>query len=332
MRIDNLYFSLASAQLFPFQKQDNEVISDEVAIALAHHANTLVAKQQFVEAIKVYGEAIHQFPEQPFFYASRSMLYRVLGDEESAFYDYQIAKRIDFNYHTYLEWCENSGAMEEANELVEITEQLKQDQSSAQLYINRALLQVQHFNYLEAIEDYTNAYALDPNADILVSRAAVYLRLLKYDKALTDLDEAIAQQSSHLAAYLMRAKLFTAVRAYEWAKADYDQAILLNSTDESIFEQRAQFFEQLEDWESAIADYSVVIRQHPEDFFGYVMRADLYEKVAKFDLAIADYDKAISLNPYYSDLYQYRGDLKERIGDQSGAEADFAKFEELEEE
>lgn len=332
LKNNNLFYTLAETQCFPFLKQGSVVADSKQAILLAQQAQALVAEHKFAEAVNIYTNAIATYEDQPFFYACRSMVHSALGDDESAFYDYQVAKRIDFNYHNFLEWWENRGTMEEAHELKEISNLIIKHPADPQQYINRALLQVQHFNYEEAVIDYSTAYELSGNLEILVSRAAVYLRMLRYDRALADLNEVLEKHGTYVSAYLLRAKLFTSVREYDLAKVDFEAAISLDPADETIFEQRAQFFEQLEDWESAIADYSIVIRQHTDDFFGYVMRADLYEKIGKFDLAIADYDKAIALNPYYSDLYQYRGDLKERTGDKLGAEADFQKFEELEKE
>lgn len=319
-------------QLLPFQQVQAGIEVNHSIIDLVDTAFNFVEKGAYQQAIEIYTQAISQHPEQPFFYACRSIIYNHLSDDESAFYDYQIAKRLDHNYHNYIEWLENSGQMQEAQELVELNSQISKSPDNAQLLINRALLQVQHYNYVEACKDYQQAYILSENLEILVSLAAVNMRLLRYATALEDLTYVIQTDSSIASAHLYRAKLYIAIREYKLALSDFESAIALNTSDSEVFEERALLFEQMEDWESAIADYTIVIRLKPDDFYGYVMRADMYEKMQNWHLAIADYNQAIQLNPYYSDLYQYRGDLKTKIGDITGAKTDYAKFDELEEE
>ncbi|MBD1428414.1 tetratricopeptide repeat protein [Sphingobacterium litopenaei] len=327
----NNYYILASSQLFPFSAAVNPSTEESDVIKIAKEAYDFVLNKQYTEALQSYSKAISLFPEQPFFYACRSILHRFNGDDESSFYDYQVAKRMDFNYHHYLEWLENQGEMLESEELLEITKSLVVQPDNAQLLINRAMLQVQHFNYAEAISDYSKGFVLNNDTTILISRAAIYMYVLQYDKALSDLN-LVLETNPSLDAYLYRAKLYAAIKEYDAALKDFDAALQVDNQNTAIYEERAQLFEQLEQFDKAIADYSQIISQNADDFYAYVLRADIYEKTENWEEAIADYTSAIQLNPYYSDLYQYRGTLLEKVGDRAGAEADFAKFEELEEE
>lgn len=327
----NTYFLLASSQLFPFServKRFEEHPSE--ALEMARRGYSLVKEGKMSEAFTVYNEAIEKFPEQPFFYACKAILFMRLEDEESAFYNYQSAKRLDFNYHHYLEWLENKGQMEEAVELLELND-IQPEEEEAQLLLNRAMLQVQHFNYEEAIADFTEAFDKTKRLDILVSRAAISMQLLRYDEALDDLN-AVLQGQRSVEAYLYRAKLYAFVRENSSALQDFEQAVQLAPTDARIYEERASLYEQLKEYDKAANDYSQIITLKEDDFYAYVLRADVYEKLENWEAAIADYSEAIKLNPYYSDLYQYRGELRARVGDSAGAEEDFRKFEELEDE
>lgn len=327
----NNYYILASSQLFPFNALPNKFQHEEKVIELAITAYNLVQNKQYNEALESYTKAIALYPEQPFFYASRAILHRFNGDDESSFYDYQIAKRMDFNYHHYLEWLENQGEMMESDDLLELDKTLNAETENAQLYINRAMLQVQHFNYAEAISDYAKAFVISNDPTILISRAAIYMYVLQYDKALADLN-LVLETNPTLDAYLYRAKLFAAIKEFDEALKDFDSALKLDLQNPSVYEERAQLYEQLEQFDKAISDYSAIINLKSDDFYAYVLRADVYEKTQNWHEAIVDYTAAIQLNPYYSDLYQYRGDIYEKIGDKSSAAADFAKFEELEDE
>ena len=96
----------------------NPVPLFEEAIHLAHHALAYsylglyyVKIGSYDKAIATFTNAIEHFPEEPFFYASRCLIYRQLEEDEGGFYDYQIAKRLDFNYHSVLEWQENQAEL-----------------------------------------------------------------------------------------------------------------------------------------------------------------------------------------------------------------------------
>jgi tetratricopeptide (TPR) repeat protein len=312
----------------------NETANNAEA-TLAHAISAAICYDQgdVSGAVQSYSAAIEAFPDQPFFYACRSLLNHQLGDEEGAFYDYQVAKRLDFNYHHFLEWKENEGEMAEAAELLELNDLLEAGSSDHQLYVNRAMLHVQHYCYQEAIDDFSSAFAIHDNVDYLISSAAIYLRMLRYDLALEDLNRAIGEKNlDALDAFLYRGKLYAAVHENTRAEQDLDFCIQHDPTNKLYYEERAGFHEKKGTLEKAIADYGRLVTLDPEDFFPYVMRADLYEKTDQIALAIADYDKAIALNPYYSDLYQYRSELRYKIGDKDGAALDKQKYEELENE
>ena len=321
---DNRYFLLASAQLFPLDFIDPTHLEvDDEALILAKQAYSSYRDGQLKIALEQYTDAIQRFPDQPFFYACRSILNMELGDEEGAFYDYQVAKGADMNYHAFLEWIENrpidETPMGEYAEFKEILEE--------------ALESAQQFDSERTLKLYTYAHAAFPDeVDILVYRGAMLTRLLRYDKALADLNQAIALAPDHFQAYLFRAKLFQAIQEPAKAKADFDKANKIEPDAGIIYEERGSFLTALKSYDEALADFNKLVTLLPEDFYVYTLRADLFEKMENWEDAITDYSKAISLNPYYADLYAYRADMKERLGDREGAIEDRRTFDELEEE
>lgn len=329
MKADNPFFYLPSSQLFPLVEIQNVASQDAELINQLKLAKDCAIKQEFIEALAIYDRLIEQFPDLPFLYACRSLLKSQMEEEEGAFYDYQVAKRLDFNYHIFLEWIENSGQMLESEELLEL---MRKDGGDEQFYINRATLFVQHFEYEKAILDFSKAYELGGKPTVLISRGAVNMRMLRYDRALTDFNEALKKDDTLVQGYILRAKLYASIQEIELAEYDFNTAVNLSKDEATAYEERAQFFEQTNRLDLAIEDYSTVIDFNSDDFYVYVLRADLYEKQGKLELALSDYSKAITLNPYYSDLYQYRGDIRQSLGDLNGAKEDYAKFEELEEE
>jgi len=321
---NNRRFLLASAQLFPVM--DIEPVESEVsdeALTQAKKAFFHFKQGEIKEALELYTDAIQRFPDQPFFYASRSILNMVSGDEEGAFYDYQVAKGLDLNYQAFLEWLENRP--DEEREFRKYT--------SLMAIHEAALEAVQQFDYKQAQRLYTDAHERYPeDAVSLVFRAASHIRLLQYDKALLDLNKAIDRDTDYFDAYLVRAKLYKAVQALEEARADFDRSIALGPKAAIAFEERGDFFVEMKDYDAALQDFNELVALLPEDFYVYTLRADLLEKIENWEGALQDYSMAISLNPYYSDLYAYRAEMKERLGDTTGAAEDRRMFEELEQE
>lgn len=321
---DNRYFILASAQLFPLTtvKPVTMKVVDAAFVA-AEQAYTSFKDGELSDARELYTAAIQRFPDQPFFYACRSILNNLLGDDEGAFYDYQVAKSLDFNYQAFLEWTENSP--EAATFPGEVTE-LKP-------LLAAALEATQQFDYEQALKLYAQAREAYPaETDVLVYQAALHMRLLRYDCAGDALDQAIAMDPNHFQAYLFRAKLFKAVREYDRAKADFDKAVSLQPASSMLYEERGGFLMDIKRYEEALMDFDELVKLLPEDFYVYALRADLFEKIENWEKAIEDYSTAISLNPYYSDLYAYRAEMKDRVGDTTGAAEDRRMFAELEKE
>jgi len=319
---NNRYFLLASAQLFPLPFLDPvDTTIDDPALASAQEAFSSFRNGRPEVALEQYTEAIQRFPDQPFFYACRSILNMALGDEEGAFYDYQVAKNLDFNYQAFLEWVENRPAEQVP---------LSPDTELKQL-LNDALEATQQFDYERALKWYAFVQQKHPDdADVLVYQSALHIRLLRYDKALSDLNQAITMNPTHFQAYLFRAKLFKAIQEPGKAKEDFDKAIEIQPEASVIYEERGGFLVDLKFYKEALFDFNKLVSLLPKDFYVYALRADLFEKMGNWEAALQDYSKAIALNPYYSDLYAYRADMKDRLGDTTGAAEDRQMFEELE--
>lgn len=305
------------------------------ALAYSYLALYYFKIKAYGDAVAIYSRAIEQYKDEPYFYASRCLVYRLMGEDEGAFYDYQIAKRLDFNYHSVLEWQENQDDMcyFEAENLViqELESKLKTLNTEE---LNSLGLEYVHcYDYVKAIELYSaaidNAQHVDSNH--YVFRGSIYLKLTCFELALRDFDQAIELDKDQSAAYIFRAKVFESYHAWEKALQDYAKAEE-NDKSSIVYEERASLFERLGCLQEALSDFDRLVELNPEDFYVYSLRADLKEKLEDMHGALLDYSKAIALNPYYSDLYSYRAAVKEKLGDSLGAKLDLEKFNELEDE
>lgn len=307
------------------------------ALGYSYLALCYFMKGDFDKSIQIYSNAITDFPKEPYFYACRCVLNRCLDDDEGAFYDYQVAKRLDFNYHSMLEWHEHLSYLETLKmdqlELQELESTWEQDPERLDVLTKLALEYVHIYDYQKAIRLYSQGINMaDNQAEWYVYRAAIYSKLTLYIEALEDCNQALSIDENCVSAYILRAKLLECLHEHDAALEDYRKAASLNPEHTAIYEERASLFERLGKFEDAIVDYSKLIALMKDDFYPYVLRADMFERIGKQEEALLDYNRAIDLNPYYSDLYQYRAAIRESLGDKVGAESDLQKFEELDEE
>ncbi|UIR57901.1 hypothetical protein LZQ00_08780 [Sphingobacterium sp. SRCM116780] len=307
------------------------------ALGYSYLALYYFLNENFEQALHVYTEAIDHFPKEPYFYACRCVINRALEDDEGAFYDYQIAKRLDFNYHSLLEWQEHlpflTELKREHTEIQELETSLQHDTDNLEIMVKLALEYVHIYDYQAALRLYHKGLEIvGDNPELYVYRAAIYTKLTIYIAAIHDCNQAIEIDRNCVPAYVLRAKLQECLKDDQKAISDYQQAELINPAQSTIYEERASLFERMGKFEDAIRDYSTLINLLKDDFYPYTLRADLFERLERWEDALGDYNEAILLNPYYSDLYQYRAAVKENLGDRAGAEEDLKKFEELEEE
>lgn len=320
----------------PVQVLEEVVVLSNSALAYSYLGLYYFKIKAYEEAIAVYSRAIEYFKEEPYFYASRCLVYRVIGEDEGAFYDYQIAKRLDFNYHSVLEWQENQAEVsyfEAENLVIQELESTPKELSTDEL--NSLGLEYVHcYDYLKAIELYTLAINKNTVGDsnLFVFRGSLYLKLTCFELALNDFNRAIELDENQTAAYVFRAKVFESYRYSEKALNDYAKAEENDSNSSIVYEERASLLERLGCLPEALSDFNRLVELNPEDFYVYSLRADLKEKLEDMQGALVDYSTAIELNPYYSDLYSYRAAIKEKLGDAVGAKLDLDKFNELEDE
>jgi len=320
----------------PVQVLEEVIVLSNSALAYSYLGLYYFKIKAYEEAIAVYSRAIENFKEEPYFYASRCLVYRLIGEDEGAFYDYQIAKRLDFNYHSVLEWQENQAEVsyfEAENLVIQELESTPKELSTDEL--NSLGLEYVHcYDYLKAIELYTSAINKNTTGDsnLFVFRGSLYLKLTCFELALNDFNRAIELDENQTAAYVFRAKVFESCRYSEKALNDYATAEENDSNSSIVYEERASLLERLGCLPEALSDFNRLVELNPEDFYVYSLRADLKEKLEDMQGALVDYSTAIELNPYYSDLYSYRAAIKEKLGDAVGAKLDLDKFNELEDE
>ena len=109
-----------------------------------------------------------------------------------------------------------------------------------------------------------------------------------HETAIENFTDAIALDVEPGFAYKQRAASYRALGQHEAAISDYDEAISRNAEDVNAIYNRGASHFALQDYAAAIADYDVVIQLDPEFVDAYRRRADAHEASGNIEAALRD--------------------------------------------
>jgi Tfp pilus assembly protein PilF len=171
----------------------------------------------------------------------------------------------------------------------------------------------------------TKAIKLDPKKGYYyIHRGKAYLDKQEYQKAVADLDKAIASLTNPYIAYNLRGLAYDGLDKQSQAMADFNQAISINPGYAEAYCNRGFVFYENKEYDKALKDYEKAISLDPKLAKAYSHRGFLFAFQGKLDQALEDYNKALSLDPKLLEAYLNRGNLYVRQKKYDLALADFS--------
>ncbi|MDE6225485.1 MAG: tetratricopeptide repeat protein, partial [Muribaculaceae bacterium] len=146
-----------------------------------------------------------------------------------------------------------------------------------------------------------------------------------FNRALSDMNEAIKLQPHYAGFFVNRAFLRYKLDDYFGAMADYDYAIGLDPMSSVAYFNRGLLRAEVSDRDRAIADFTKVLSFDPDDYRSLFNRAILYEQNRDYRKAIADIDKVVEAFPDFDGAYFTRFRIYDEMGDKRNAEKDYNK-------
>ena len=151
-------------------------------------------------------------------------------------------------------------------------------------------------NFQQAVRDYTQVIALNPNrAGTYYNRGNAYLALKDYSSAISDFNQAIALDPNSALAYALRGLAYYGLKDYASAIGNYTQAIALDPSFENAYNNRGLAYNGLIDYSSAIRDFTQAIALNPNSAQAYNNRAVSLALSNDYRNATRDARKACSL-------------------------------------
>jgi tetratricopeptide (TPR) repeat protein len=198
-------------------------------------------------------------------------------------------------------------------------------------YHHRAAIYLNMGEYDKAIQECDKALELDPAyIPAYYDRGLAYVQTQQHTDAIADFDQVIELNPQHAdprlaGAYYNRGLIYARQNAFDQALADYDQALALHPDDALIYNSRGNIHYNTKDYAQAIADYDQAILHDPAYTDAYLNRGLTYAAQEEYQHAIADYNQAIALTPESAIAYNYRGQAYARLQQYARALEDYAE-------
>jgi serine/threonine protein kinase/tetratricopeptide (TPR) repeat protein len=164
---------------------------------------------------------------------------------------------------------------------------------------------------------------------VYLIQATMSFLLGDMEKALEQMNQAIAINSDEALFYIIRGNVYAGMGKADQAVADYDSALELDAN--YTLAHLAKGFttwQQLGDFETALKLFDQVIEMEPDDLASYAPRAILSFEMGDLTQALADWERVKDIDPGDIDLPIFRGLVYEKMGQREQAQADYAQARE----
>lgn len=148
---------------------------------------------------------------------------------------------------------------------------------------------------VNAVRAQTSGITAKEFADSLFNQGKIKFNNGKYAEALSDFNDILQKDSSHVNALL---------------QSGFCNAILKN-------------------YNEAILMFTNVIKLQPDHEWAYVSRGSAYNKTQQYEKAMDDFNEALKLKPDDAEAYNNRGFSKKMMGDKNGACEDWNKSKKM---
>ena len=191
------------------------------------------------------------------------------------------------------------------------------------LYLVRGTAYKEMEEYRKAIQNFDHILISESeNIDALINRGLALLALKSMDSALVDFEKVLEIDSNNTLGYFYRGNWYLQNEENKKALADFNRSILISNRNSAVYFNRAIAKSRMKDYKEAIKDFNQVLKLSPDNITALYNRAGLKFQLNKLQEALKDYDRAIALYPKYADAYYNRSLVKKQLRRIDEAEKD----------
>lgn len=330
--------------------------------------NFYIAKSDYARALESYDHAAKIGSKDPVIYDDRGAALAALHRNDEAIADFTRALALDRRDTTALSNRATLYLDSNRSELAiaDLTQLIGAEPANAQAYYHRGTAYERANELDKAMEDYRRATRLqpsfasayealgrvlarkdpeaalaelgkaievEPRSSVLRSRAILYLSLGRFEPALRDLDQVIANDGSDSIAYLDRGVAEEQLGNLEMALADYSRSIELETTAAALVD-RGSVYMRLAQPHKARADFDAALVLEPNDVPALIGRADANYAPGTRDpellaASLNDYTRVIEAAPKNAVAYLIRGNIHFDLREYAAAYSDYSQSLEL---
>jgi tetratricopeptide (TPR) repeat protein len=204
------------------------------------------------------------------------------------------------------------------------------DIRAAQALLDSAHAHEKNKDFDKAVIDLEKAVALNPKYTAAFLDLA-YLHNVKrnFDKAIAALDQAIALDSKLASAFASRGSAYAGKSNYPAAIADFDKAIALDAKYAYAYRNRASAYVDMREYDKALIDLGIALEIDPKSAFGHTIRGLAHSGKRDYERGIVDFDNALALDPRSIVAHSSRGNAYYNKMEYDRALADYNKAIEL---
>ena len=267
-------------------------------------------KKDFDNALSDYNYCIDKFPEDTFAYVREAEIYKAMKDFEKSIALYKKVLEIndhhEFANHEIAEIYNQKGDLITA--LPYYTRQLEVNKT-AYCLVSRGIAYDRLMRYDEALKDYQEAMELEPeNPHPYNNAGIVYMEKNDFETAIKYLKKAIENMGDEPYKYFFKniGRSYTKLKKYDEAIKYYDEGLKYFSDELDLYEKKAGVYRLMEKYQDAVNVYMDCMNIEGidlEDLYDDI--GSIYEdNIKDYDEALKWFEKTIKLNPDHP--YEYR--------------------------
>jgi protein O-mannosyl-transferase len=171
----------------------------------------------------------------------------------------------------------------------------------------------------------------NPDAALPYSnRAALFIQRKEYEKAIADLDKAIAIRPKYVTPHYNRGVLYIKIGKYKEAVEDLNFVMQNNPRDVlSVHMERGNAYMFGRNYPKAIEDFTSALKYNPELPPAFYCRGMSHHSMGNYEEALNDFNALIRLNPGFAKAYYLRAMTRYKLQDHQNALTDALKAKQM---